>query len=123
QYRKRSAETPLKRKAKLVRDEVRVKGAVGASDQLRRRIVSHHCNEGEDETGNDTGASGWQCYRDQPSPRLRTEVSGGIQHGRVDPLDRDIGREKREREQEVDERDHDGRPAEAEEVQRRIHES
>ena len=109
--------------AELVRDQVRVKRAVGAADQLRRRVVAHHRDEGEDETGNDAGAGGRERYRDQPPPRPRAEIGGGIQHRRVDPLDRDVGREEGEREQQVDEGDHDRRPAEAEEFERRVDEA
>ena len=123
QHRQRGAESPLQRVAELVRDQIGIEGPVGAANQLRGRVVAHHRNEGEHEAGDDAGARGRQRYRDQPSPRPCAEVCRGIQHCRVDALDRYIGREKGEGEQQVDEGDHDRRPAEAEKGDRFLHET
>ena len=123
QHREGGAESPLKRVAELVRDQIRIKCAVGSADQLWRRVVAHHRDEGEDETRHDAGAGRRQGYRDQSPPWLRAEIGGGIQHRRVDPLDGDIGRQKGEREEQIDEGDHDRRPAEAEELDRLVDEA
>ncbi len=106
--------------AEEVDDQVPDHHAARASDELGREVLAEDRDEDEDDSGRDPRPHLRQQDAEDRGPRRRAEVHRGLELVPVEPLERRVERQRREREVEVDEHEDHRRPVVEEERHRLV---